>query len=106
MSHFDSPAGSEFELRIFQRARFVSRTVVIVSWLTIVAISLLHDVPKSAAMGVFTAFKVIAVVGSIWVLFEFVEAFHGRTSCKNPLIDAFLTRPTYGQLDADLVAVS
>jgi hypothetical protein len=57
-------------------------------------------------MGVFTAFKVIAVVGSIWVLFEFVEAFHGRTSCKNPLIDAFLTRPTYGQLDADLVAVS
>jgi hypothetical protein len=47
-------------------------------------------------MEVFTAFKVIAVVGSIWVLFEFVEAFLGRTSFKNPLIDAFLTVPMFG----------
>ena len=69
---------------------------MILSWLAIVITLLSGGLPKSAAMEVFTAFKVIAVVGSIWVLFEFVEAFLGRTSFKKKLIDAFLTVPMFG----------
>jgi len=77
---------------------FASRAAVILSWLMMVALLFSHDVfvSKSAAMGVFTVFKVIAVVGSIWLLFEFVEAFQGRTSFKNPLIDTFLIFPMFG----------
>ena len=44
-------------------------------WVAIVTILLSRDVPKSTTMGVFGAFKVVAVIGSVWVLFEFVEAF-------------------------------
>jgi len=55
-----------------------------------------HGVPKSAGVKIFTVFKVIAMVGSIWLLFEFIEAFQGRTSFRNPLIDAFLTLPMFG----------
>lgn len=96
MNDAASQAASEFELRVFRRIRVVSRTTVILSWLTIVATLLSRDVSKSAAMGVFTAFKAIAVIGSVWLVFEFVEAFLGRTSFKNPLIDAILTLPMFG----------
>jgi hypothetical protein len=47
-------------------------------------------------MGVFSAFKVIAVIGSVWVLFEFVEAFWGRTTFKNPVMDTLFTLTMFG----------
>jgi hypothetical protein len=90
------PGVSAFELHVFQRIRVVSRTALVLSWLTIVTVSLSRGVPKSVALGVLEAFKVSALLGSIWVLFEFVEASLGRTSFKNPLIDALLTLPMFG----------
>lgn len=96
MSGNASHSISEFELQVFHRIRIAFRTAAGMGWVAIVTILLSRDVPKSTTMGVFGAFKVVAVIGSVWVLFEFVEAFLGRTSFKNPVIDALVTLTMFG----------
>jgi hypothetical protein len=88
--------GAEFEHRLFQRIRVISRILVIINWLAVLVILLMHGVPRSVAMGAFNLFRGTAVCATLWLLFETVEAFTGRTSGKNPLIDAALILPVFG----------
>ena len=86
----------EFEHRLLQRIRVISRILVVINWLVVVVILFSHGIPKSVAVGVFDVFRITAVCATLWFLFETVEALTGRTSAKNPLIDAFLTLPMFG----------
>ncbi len=87
---------SEFAPRLFPRIRVSSRILVVINWLVVVVILLSHGIPKSVAVGVFHVFRITAVFATLWFLFATVEAFTGRTSAKNLLIDAFLTLPMFG----------
>jgi hypothetical protein len=90
------PTVSEFEHRIFQRIRLFSRAVVVSNWAVVLAMLVLNRIPKPVALAAFTVFRVTAVCATLWLLFETAEAFTGRTSIKNPLIDAILILPMFG----------
>src|SRR5882672_12591568 len=88
------PTVPEFGHRIFHE--FASfRFVVASNWVVVLVILFLDGIPKSVALGVFTVFRATAVCASLWLLFETAEAFTGRTSVKNPLIDTILTLPMF-----------
>src|SRR5882672_6364982 len=72
------------------------RFVVASNWVVVLVIVFLDGIPKSVALGVFAVFRATAVCASLWLLFETAEAFTGRTSVKNPLIDTILTLPMFG----------
>jgi hypothetical protein len=90
------PSVSEFEHRILRRIRIFSRFVVISNWAAVLFILSLDGIPKSVTLGAFTVFRLTAVCATLWFLFETAEAFTGRTSVKNPVIDALLTLPMFG----------
>ena len=88
--------GSEFEYRLLQRVRLILRGFVIFNWLLVLVLVFTHEVPKSVGLGVFTLFRATAICATVWFVFESIEALAGRTSAKNPLIDAILTLPMFG----------
>jgi len=85
----------DFERRLLQRLRMTLRAIVVLNWTLVLTILFLKGVPKDLAMGAFTAFRVTAVVATLWLLVEIAEAFLKRTRALNPIIDGALTLPMF-----------
>jgi len=71
------------------------RAIVVLNWTLVLTVLFLKSVPKDLAMGAFTAFRVTAVVATLWLLVEIAEAFLKRTRALNPIIDGALTLPMF-----------
>ena len=83
------------EVRAVRRISLVARAVVVLNWITILAILFANGVPKYIALGAFTLFRITAVLATIWLIAEVAEGFAGRTSFVNVLIDGLLTLPMF-----------
>lgn len=83
------------ETRTVRRISLVARVVVILNWITILAILVAHGVPKNISLGAFTVFRVTAVLATLWLIAEAAEGFAGRTSLVRVLIDGLLTLPMF-----------
>jgi len=83
------------EARLVRQICVVMRAVVILTWLSILIIWPLHQIPQSVAHGVFTFFRIIAGVATLWLIAETAEAIAGRTSFGNVGIDALLILSMY-----------
>jgi hypothetical protein len=83
------------EVRTVRRISFVARAVVVLNWITILAILFANGVPKNIALVAFTLFRITAVLATIWLIAEAAEGFAGRTSFVNVLIDGLLTLPMF-----------
>jgi hypothetical protein len=83
------------EVRAVRRISLVARAVVVLNWITILAILFANGVPKNIALGAFTLFRITAVLATIWLIAEIAEGFAGRTSFVNVLIDGLLTLPMF-----------
>jgi hypothetical protein len=83
------------EARLVRQICLVMRAAVILSWLSILLIWPLHQIPQSVAHSAFTFFRIIAGVGTLWLIAETAEAAAGRTSFSNVAIDALLTLPMF-----------
>jgi hypothetical protein len=84
-----------FETRTVRRISLVARLVVILNWITILAILFAHEVPKNIALSAFTVFRITAVLATLWLIAEVAEGFAGRTSFVRVLIDGLLTLPMF-----------
>ena len=85
------PATESFETRSLHRISLIAPTVVVLNWITILAILAAHGVPKNVALGAFTVFRITAVLAALWLIAETAEGFAGRTSFVHVFIDGLLT---------------
>jgi hypothetical protein len=83
------------EIRTVRRISLVARAVVVLNWITILAILFANGVSKNIAIGAFTLFRITAVLATIWLIAEVAEGFAGRTSFVNVLVDGLLTLPMF-----------
>jgi hypothetical protein len=83
------------EARLVRQIGIAMRAVVVLSWLSILVIWPLRQIPQSVAHGAFTFFRIIAGVATLWLIAEMAEAAAGRTSFSNVAIDALLTLPMF-----------
>ena len=83
------------ETRTVRRISLVARLVVVLNWITILAILFAHGVPKNIALSAFTVFRITAVLATLWLIAEVAEGFAGRTSFVRVLIDGLLTLPMF-----------
>jgi hypothetical protein len=83
------------ETRTVRRISLVARIVVVLNWITILAILAAHGVPKNIALGAFTIFRISAVLAVLWLIAETAEGFAGRTSFVRVLFDGLLTLPMF-----------
>jgi hypothetical protein len=89
------PAAESSEARAVRRISLIARTVVLLNWVTILAILAARGVPKNVALGAFTVFRITAILGTLWLIAEIAEGFAGRTSFGTVLLDGFLTMPMF-----------
>jgi len=89
------PATESSETRAVRRISLIARTVVLLNWVTILAILAARGVPKSVALGAFTVFRITAIVAAIWLIAEIAEGFAGRTNFVTVVLDGFLTLPMF-----------
>jgi hypothetical protein len=89
-------AEAEFEHRLLGRIRLALRIFVVLNWVAVLVVMSIHGVPKAVGLTVFALFRVTAICATLWFVFEIIEALTGRTSAKNPVIDALLTLPMFG----------
>lgn len=89
------PAAESSEARAVRHISLIARTVVLLNWVTILAILAARGVPKNVALGAFTVFRITAILGTLWLIAEIAEGFAGRTSFVTVLLDGFLTMPMF-----------
>ena len=83
------------ESRLVGRICLIMRVCVACSWLAIFITLLLPGVHPSIARGVFTFFRIVAIIATLWLVGEFAEAASDRISFRSPFIDAMLTLPMF-----------
>jgi hypothetical protein len=83
------------ETRTVRRISFVARLVVVLNWITILAILFARGVPKIIALSAFTVFRITAVLATLWLIAEVAEGFAGRTSFVHVLVDGLSTLPMF-----------
>lgn len=81
--------------RAVRHISLIARTVVLLNWITILAILAARGVPKNIALGAFTVFRITAVLAALWLIAEIAEGFARRTSFVTILLDCFLTLPMF-----------
>jgi hypothetical protein len=89
------PAAESSEARAVRHISLIVRTVVLLNWVTILAIVASRGVPKNVALGASTVFRITAILAALWLIAEIAEGFAGRTSFVTVLIDGFLTMPMF-----------
>ena len=89
------PATESSETRAVRHISVIARTVVVLNWITILAILVAHGVPKNVALGAFTVFRITAVLATLWLIAEIAEGCAGRASFVTVLIDGLLTLPMF-----------
>ncbi len=88
-------AAESSETRTVRRISLVARIVVVLNWITILAILATHGVPRNIALGAFTIFRITAVLAMLWLIAETAEGLAGRISFVRVLIDGLLTLPMF-----------
>jgi hypothetical protein len=83
------------ESRLVGRICLIMRVCVACSWLAIFITLLLPGVHPGIARGVFTFFRIVAIIATLWLVGEFAEAASDRISFRSPFIDAMLTLPMF-----------
>jgi hypothetical protein len=89
------PAAESSEARAVRHISLIARTVVLLNWVTILAILAARGVPKNVALGASTVFRITAILAALWLIAEIAEGFAGRTSFVTVLLDGFLTMPMF-----------
>jgi hypothetical protein len=89
------PAAESSEARAVRHISLIVRTVVLLNWVTILAILAARGVPKNVALGASTVFRITAILAALWLIAEIAEGFAGRTSFVTVLLDGFLTMPMF-----------
>src|SRR5262249_45609270 len=72
---------------------FIARSVRIAvasAWIAILVTLISKRLPHSVSMAAFEYFRIVSVLGALWLVAEGAEAIAGRTSFKQVAIDASL----------------
>lgn len=88
---------SERSVGTFLRWRPGFRMVVVATWLVIIAVVWFfpRTLPKAVPMAAFWWFRAIAVLGSVYLLYEVGQVTEKRVSVGGLILDAVLVLPMF-----------
>ena len=83
------------ETRLVGQICLLMRGGVISGWLAILITLSLRGVHPHLAQGIFSYFRIVAILATLWLIAGTVEALSGRASFRSVAIDALLTLPMF-----------